>query len=229
MHGSPLSQRQLVHMVLKRFAAALVGLMAMCFVPAWTLDYWEAWAFLAVLFVPVTFVVTYLLRHDPALLKRRMTMKEREPTQGRVVRIASACMLLAVLLPGFDHRLGWSQVPVGVVALADALVLLGYGLVFLVFRENSFASRVVEVTQGQQVVTTGPYAMVRHPMYVGIIVMYIATPVALGSWWAVIPALPVIPILVARIRNEELVLVEQLSGYRAYMSTTRYRLLPGVW
>lgn len=156
-------------------------------------------------------------------------MKEKEAEQGLVIELAWACLLFAVVLPGLDHRFGWSHVPVVAVVGADVLVLLAYGLIVRVFRENSHASRIVEVEQGQRVITTGPYAIVRHPMYVGVLVMYLCMPVALGSWWAVIPALPLVPILVARIRNEEQVLAEGLAGYREYMRATAYRLLPGVW
>ena len=229
MSSRALTHHQLIRMAFVRLLTGVVVLLAMLFLPAGTLAFWEAWVYLAVLLVPVMFVGAYLLRNDPALLERRMRMKEREPAQGLVVRLASLCLLLAMLLPGFDHRWGWSHVPFAVVVSADALVLLGYGLVFLVFRENSYASRIIEVEQDQHVITSGPYAIVRHPMYAGVMVMYLLTPLALGSWWAVIPALPLVPILIARISNEEHVLATRLEGYVAYMRTTRSRLIPGVW
>ena len=112
---------------------------------------------------------------------------------------------------------------------ADATLLLGYGLFFLVLRENSYASRVVEVEEGQRIVSTGPYAVVRHPMYVAVLCMAFAAPVALGSWWALVAALPMGALIVLRIRGEERLLVHELDGYRRYMETTRYRLIPGVW
>jgi protein-S-isoprenylcysteine O-methyltransferase Ste14 len=229
MSSSQLSRLQLMRMAFVRLLAGFVILLAMLLLPAGTLAFWEAWAYMAVLFLPVTLVLAYLLRNDPGLLERRMRMKEKEAEQGLVVKVASVCLLFVVLLPGLDHRFDWSNVPVAAVVVADVLVLLGYALVVLVFRENSYASRIIEVEQNQHVVTTGPYAIVRHPMYVGVIVMYVLTPVALGSWWAVIPALPLVPILVARIWNEEKVLAEELVGYQEYMRTTRYRLVPGVW
>jgi protein-S-isoprenylcysteine O-methyltransferase Ste14 len=136
---------------------------------------------------------------------------------------------IGLLIPGLDHRYGWSDVPLGTVLAADALVIAGYTLIFLVFRENSFASRVVEVVPGQRVVSTGPYAVVRHPMYLGSSIMWLATPVALGSYWA-LPFFFFIPaVLVYRILNEEEVLLRELPGYREYMQNVRYRLIPGIW
>ena len=158
-----------------------------------------------------------------------MRTREREPEQQRIIALSAPILLLAFLIPGFDHRFGWSNVPVWGVLAADFIVLLGYGLFFLVLRENRYASRVIEVEQEQQVIRSGPYARVRHPMYLGILVFYLASPLALGSYWAMLPALLNIPILVARIRNEESVLVRDLKGYQDYMQQTRYRLIPGIW
>jgi protein-S-isoprenylcysteine O-methyltransferase Ste14 len=158
-----------------------------------------------------------------------MQMREREHAQRRIISLSLLWFVLAFVLPGLDRRFGWSDVPMPVVIAADLLVLLGYGLIVLVFRENQYASRTVRVEQGQRVITTGPYAWVRHPMYLGVTVMYLASPVALGSWWALLPALLIVPILVARILNEEQVLERELPGYREYEQRTRRRLVPGVW
>lgn len=229
MSNNQIPQSRLVRMVLMRFLAALLVLSAMFFLPAWTFAYWQAWIYLAILFIPMLFVLVYLFRNDPELLARRMKTREREAEQKLIVKISFIPFLLAFLLPGFDVRLGWSHVPAGVVIAADILVLLGYGIVFLVFRENSYTSRVIEVEQGQKVVSSGPYAVVRHPMYLGILIMYVISPLALGSYWAVLPALLTIPVLVARIRNEENVLARDLKGYQEYKLRTRYRLIPGIW
>jgi protein-S-isoprenylcysteine O-methyltransferase Ste14 len=215
--------------VLSRYLMAFFALAAMFFLSAGTLAYWEAWLYLAILFIPMAFVMVYLLKNDPQLLERRMHMREREKAQKRIISFSWLWFLLAFLLPGLDHRFGWSDVPVGVVLLAAGLVLLGYGLVFWVFRANSYASRVIEVAQGQQVIDSGPYAIIRHPMYIGSIVLYVFSPLTLGSWWAMIPALPIIPILVLRILNEEKLLVKDLPGYEAYRQKVKYRLLPGIW
>jgi protein-S-isoprenylcysteine O-methyltransferase Ste14 len=204
-------------------------LSALLFLPAGTAAFWQAWVYLAVLFVPMMLILFYLLRSDPELLARRMRSREKDPRQSLIIKLASACYIFAFLLPGLDRRFGWSGVPLAAVVAADSVVLLGYMWFIMVLRENSYASRVVEVEQGQRVVTTGPYAVVRHPMYLGVLAMYLFTPVALGSWWALIPALPMMAVLVARIRNEEQLLVEELEGYLEYTRTTRFRLIPGVW
>lgn len=223
------SHGELIKMVVIRLAIAIPLMFAITFVPAGTLAYWEGWVYLAILLIPMFFVMAYLLKNAPDLLVRRMKMREREAEQNRIIKFSYVLFLVVFILPGLDHRFGWSDVPVPVVIFADILVLLGYGFVFLVFRENQYAARVVEVEQGQKVIDTGPYVMVRHPMYLGVLVMYISSPLALGSYWAVLPMLLIIPILVARLRNEEVVLVRDLPGYSAYMQQTRYRLIPGIW
>ena len=229
MNSHQISQGELVRTVVGRFLGAILALSALFFLPAGTLAYWEAWVYLAILFIPMLFVLIYLLKNDPGLLARRMKMREREAEQELIIKLAYIPFLLTFVLPGFDKRFGWSNAPVGVVILADILVLLGYGIVFLVFRENRYASRIIEVEPGQTVISSGPYALVRHPMYLGSLLLYILSPLALGSYWAMLPAILIVPIIVARIRNEERVLVRNLTGYQAYMQKTRYRLIPGVW
>ena len=229
MNNSQSSQGELIKMVFVRFLGAILVLSAVFFLPAGTLAYWEAWGYLAILFIPMLFVLFYLLKNDPGLLARRMKTREREAEQKLIIKLSFIPFLLAFLLPGFDKRFGWSNVPVGMVVMADILVLLGYSIVFLVFRENRYASRVVEVEQEQTVISSGPYAMIRHPMYLGSLLLYILSPLALGSYWAMIPAILIIPVIIARIRNEESVLARDLSGYQEYMQKTRYRLIPGMW
>jgi protein-S-isoprenylcysteine O-methyltransferase Ste14 len=215
--------------VLVRIALIVPVLAGVLFIPAGTLAYWEAWVYLAILLIPFAFVVGYFLRNDPGFLERRMQMREREPAQRRLISLSLLWFILAFVLPGLDRRFGWSDVPVPVVLAADLLVILGYSLIVLVFRENRYAARIVQVEQGQQVITTGPYTLVRHPMYLGTMVMYLASPIALGSYWALIPALLIVPILVVRIANEEKVLERELRGYAEYKQCTRYRLIPGIW
>lgn len=224
-----LSQAELTRKVYGRAVLAVPVLWAILFVPAGTLDYWEAWVYLAILLIPMFLVFRYLLKNDPRLLERRMQMREKEEAQRRIIKFSSLYFLVAFMLPGFDRRWGWSDVPPAVVLAADLLVMLGYSVFVLVLRENQYASRIVEVEQGQKVISTGPYAFVRHPMYLGVMVMYLASPLALGSYWALLPALLIIPTLVARIINEEKLLDGELAGYPQYKQVTRYRLVPGIW
>jgi protein-S-isoprenylcysteine O-methyltransferase Ste14 len=229
MSASPsMSQRELRRAVYARLAVAFVALPLVFFLPAGTLRYWEAWVYLAVLLIPVIFAMRYFLRYEPEFLGAGCGW-EKETQQKTIIKLSFVWFLLAFILPGFDHRFGWSDVPVWVVILADLVVLFGYAVILRVFRENRYASRVVEVERGQQVISSGPYGVVRHPMYVGTLLMYLASPVALGSWWALLPALLIVPILVARIINEEKVLARDLPGYAEYMQETRYRLIPGIW
>ncbi len=211
------------------FLAAIVVVSAALFVPAGTTDYWQAWAYMLVLFVPVAFVGIYFLANDPKFLERRFQTREKEKEQKFVQKLGGVIFLIGFLLPGLDRRFGWSNVPFELVLAADTLVLLGYGLIFLVFRENSFAGRTIKVEKGQTVVSTGMYSVVRHPMYLGVLFMYMATPIALGSYVAFWPFLLLIPLLVFRIMNEEEVLTQKLKGYKEYCKKVKYRLVPGVW
>lgn len=205
----------------------IIGLLF--FWPAGTFDYWQAWLWLVILFLPLMGMFAYLIKRDPALLERRVRTGETRPEQKRIIAISSIYLIFIFALPGLDKRFGWSSVPTWIVLLANALVLAAFLLNFLVIRVNSYASRVVEVQEGQQVITTGPYALVRHPMYTSIILIMLATPIALGSWWGVLPNIPFIFLLAARAKNEEELLVNELAGYREYMQKTRYRLFPGIW
>ncbi len=199
------------------------------FGPAGTLDYWQAWLYMATVFIPAFFVVIYFMKKDPAFLERRLRTKEKEAKQGLITKAVSVLFIVAFLVPGLDRRFGWSGVPAGVSLAADAFVLLGYLLVFLVFRENSYAGRTVQVDKGQTVVSTGPYSVIRHPMYLGALVMWFATPMALGSYAAAPLFLLLGPVIVLRIMNEEEVLRRDLPGYTEYCKRTRYRLLPFIW
>ena len=223
-----MSKQKLLGMVVSRFIAAAVFLVAIIFWPAGTFNYWQGWLFLAVIFIPVIFVMSYLIRKEPALLERRMRTREPEKAQRWIIGLTAIPLLLSYVIPGFDVRLGWSHVPVWLVIVANVLVIAGYLIVFLVFRENQYTSRVVEVEQGQTVISSGPYSLVRHPMYSGVSLMYVFSPLALGSFWAMIPAVLIIPVLFLRIQNEELVLSRDLKGYPEYMQKVKYRIIPGI-
>jgi len=196
--------------VATRFAAAFLLLGLMFFLPAWTFDYWQAWVYLIILFVPMSIMVRYLYKHDRALLERRMRMRERQKTQTLIIALSFLFFLPAFIIPGFDVRFGWSNVPSVIVIIADAIVLLGYLFFALVLKTNSYASRIVEVEKGQRVITTGPYAIVRHPMYLASLILYGFSPLALGSYWGMIPVILLVIVIAARIKGEEEELLENL-------------------
>jgi protein-S-isoprenylcysteine O-methyltransferase Ste14 len=216
-------------MVFPLFVLAIVLLGLMLFLPAGTLFYWHAWAFLCVLFIPFIFVVFYFLKNDPGLLQRRMKFKEKEVQQKLIIKLANLLFFIGILIPGLDYRYGWSNVPIMLVIFSDIVIFLGYILIFFVFKENSYTSRIVEVDKKQKVVSTGPYSIIRHPMYLGIILMYVFIPLALGSYFAMIFFIPVIILIIFRILNEEKVLTRDLKGYKEYMKKVKYRIVPGVW
>lgn len=173
MSVNQLSRWELLRKVLGRYLAALLILGAMLFLPAGTIFNWEAWAYLAILFIPMLLVLLYLIKNKPDLLERRMRMREKEAEQKLIIKLSYLYFLAAFLLPGFDQRYGWSTVRAPVVVMADMIVLLGYAIFFLALKENRYASRIVEVEQQQRVITAGPYALVRHPMYLAASLMYI--------------------------------------------------------
>jgi protein-S-isoprenylcysteine O-methyltransferase Ste14 len=202
------------------------------FVPAWTLDYWEAWVYLFVFSGSCAIVTLYFLKHDTELITRRVKAgptAEREKTQKVIQSLANVAFILGILLPGLDHRFQWSQVPFSLVLASDIFVLLGFIAVFFVFKENTYTSAIVEVDPDQKVISTGPYRLVRHPMYAGALVMFLFTPVALGSFWGVLGTIPLIVLIIFRLLDEEKFLAEHLSGYKEYCNTTRYRLIPRIW
>lgn len=211
------------------FPAALIVTGLMLFLPAGSFSFRNAWIFIAVIFIPCIFVVSYLLKHDPALLERRMRYKEKEIEQKTIMKIATLLFLIGFIMPGLDFRYGWSNVPLFLVIMSDAIIFSGYMLIFFVFRENSYTSRIIEVEKGQKVISTGPYSVVRHPMYVGVLLMYLFIPTALGSYYSLILFLPVILVIIFRILNEEKVLTGNLPGYTEYTKKVKYRLIPGIW
>ena len=219
---------------LSRFKAYLVPIIIMIvmglilFLPAGSFRFWQAWIWWSIISAMTLLITTYFVRKDPGLLARRMKVKEKEP-QPAILRILSFLSMFAYIMPGFDYRYHWSAVPVWLIIAANALVFLGYVFIFLVFKENSYASTVIQVEKEQQVIKTGPYAIVRHPMYTGLLMMMLFTPVALGSYWALIFALLFIPTLIFRIRKEEAVLLRDLPGYKDYYIKTPYRLIPSLW
>lgn len=205
----------------------LAGLLL--FVPAGTLDYPGAWAFMALLFVPMLVFGTVLLVKSPELLKKRLNTREKERAQVIVILLSSLVFIAAFVLAGLDFRFGWTHVPMAVRVISAVLLLLAYALYMEVMRENAWLSRTVEVQQGQKAVDTGLYGIVRHPMYLATLLLFLAIPLVLGSWVSFAVMLLTVPVLVLRIISEERVLAEGLEGYEAYREKVCYRLLPGIW
>jgi protein-S-isoprenylcysteine O-methyltransferase Ste14 len=210
----------------------MIILAASLFLPAWTFDYPEAWIFLAVFFVLVLAITLYLIKRDPKLLERRVSAgpgAEKERSQKIIQFFASIAFIMIFILSGVDHRFSWSVVPEYIIVAGDNLVGIGLLIVFFVFSENSFASATIEVGKEQTLVSTGPYALVRHPMYLGAFVMLLGVPPALGSWWGLLAVIPIMVVIVWRLLDEEVFLEKNLPGYLAYRSKVKYRLLPFIW
>jgi protein-S-isoprenylcysteine O-methyltransferase Ste14 len=210
----------------------LIILAVLLFLPVWTLRYWQAWIFLFVFSACALATSLYVMKNDPKLLERRMRAgprAEKERSQQIIQSVAAAAFIALLLFPPLDHRFGWSAVPWFMVVAGDVLVAVGFLIIFFVFRENGFASGVIEVSDGQRVVATGPYALVRHPMYAGALVMLIGVPLALGSRWGSLMVIPIALVIVWRLLDEERFLAKNLSGYSDYRNKVRHRLLPFLW
>jgi protein-S-isoprenylcysteine O-methyltransferase Ste14 len=202
------------------------------FLPAGSMDFPEAWVFLAVFLVPSLLITIYFLKKDPGLIERRLAVgpvAEKKIRQKVIQSLASVFFLLLLLVPGFDHRLRWSRIPPVLVFVADGFILIGFFIVSLTFRVNSYTSAVIEIAESQRLVSEGPYAVVRHPMYSGALLLMLCTPIALGSWWGVICVLPLFVVVAFRLLDEENVLLAGLPGYREYSGQVRYRLIPHIW
>jgi protein-S-isoprenylcysteine O-methyltransferase Ste14 len=210
----------------------LAGLAVLLFIPARTFDYWEAWIFIGVFFVCSLAITVYLAIKDPKLLERRMKggpSAEKEKTQKIIMAVAMLSFCGLIVLPAIDHRFAWSAMPASIVILGDALILLGYAAVLFVFRENTYGASTIQIAEGQRVISTGPYAIVRHPMYSGGLVLLLGIPLALGSWWGLLMFIPAVAAVVWRLVDEERFLSLNLAGYAGYKSKVRYRLIPSVW
>jgi protein-S-isoprenylcysteine O-methyltransferase Ste14 len=205
---------------------------AVLFVPAGTLRYWQAWLYLTVFFSASVLITLYLAKNDPALLKRRLSggpWAEKEPAQRTIMVFTSIGFIALIVVPALDFRFGWSSVPLSLVAAGATLVAIGYTIIFFVYRQNTYGSATIEVAEDQKVITTGPYSIVRHPMYAGALLYLIGTPLALGSWWGLAPLVATLPFLIWRIFDEEAFLARNLPGYTEYKDHVRFRLVPGIW
>lgn len=210
--------------------ALVMGLLV--FVPAGTVRYWQAWAYLSIFTGASVLTTLYLIRHDPALLERRMKggpTAEKQPTQKLIMLGTSVGFVGLLVVSALDARFGWSVVPLGAVLFGDALVIAGFYFISIVYRENTFTSATIEVAKDQKVISTGPYAVVRHPMYAGALLYLLGTPLALGSYWGLVVFGAVLPLLLWRLFDEERFLCRNLPGYTEYRKRVRHRLVPFVW
>ena len=221
--------KKMFFQALTKIVVGLAGVMALLFIPAGTFDYWQAWLFIGILFVPMLVVGIVLMFRNPELLRKRLDAKEKEREQKSVVAMSSLLFVAMFVLAGLNIRYEWCILPHWLVILESVDFLLGYALYVEVMRENVWLSRTIEVQDGQQVVDTGLYGIVRHPMYTSTLALFLDMPLVLASPWSFAIMLLYVPIVVKRIRNEEAVLKRELQGYSEYMQRVRYRLIPYIW
>jgi protein-S-isoprenylcysteine O-methyltransferase Ste14 len=213
--------------------ALLTGAMGLLlFVPAGAVHYWQGWLYLSIFIGASALTTSDLLRRDPALLERRMRggpTAEKRPAQKLIMLGTSIGFIALLVVPAIDHRFGWSALPLGGVVAGDLLVAIGFYLISVVYRENTFTSATIEVGQNQTVISTGPYAIVRHPLYASAFLYLLGTPPALGSYWGLVPIAVMMPFLIWRLLDEERFLAGRLPGYVDYQKRVRHRLVPFVW
>ncbi|HET6490605.1 MAG TPA: isoprenylcysteine carboxylmethyltransferase family protein [Syntrophales bacterium] len=210
----------------------LVAMAALLFLPAWTLDYWQAWVFLAVFGSSALAITMVLMNKDPGLLARRVhagPTAEKETNQKIIQSITSIGFAAMLVVPALDHRFHWSAVPDRVALAGDALVAFGFLIIFFVYRENTFASATIELAPEQTVISTGLYSLVRHPMYLGGLFLFVGMSLSLASWWGLAVLLLILPALIWRIFAEEEFLTRNLAGYAEYKNRVKHRLVPFVW
>jgi protein-S-isoprenylcysteine O-methyltransferase Ste14 len=215
--------------VIASFAIALALLI---FLPAGSLTFWQGWLYLLIFLGASLVMAFYFVERDPRLVASRIgagPAAEEGPLQKIIQALLRGLFFLLLALPGIDHRFGWSDLPVPMVIVGDLVVLLGFLIIFLTFKANSFASGIITLREDQTVVSTGPYAVVRHPMYAGTVILLLGTALGLGSAWSTLLVVPVVAVFVWRLLNEEGFLLKSLPGYAAYCRKTRYRLVPLVW
>jgi protein-S-isoprenylcysteine O-methyltransferase Ste14 len=223
---------KLIVPTLKSTVVGVVVLGLLLFLPAGTLNYWQAWVVIAIFVLGSNLIGIYLSVHDPELLERRKQAGPQAETrlvQKIIVLILTAALVGMLVLCALDHRFGWSAIPASASLVGQVLTAIGLYITFLVVKENSFSASTIRVFKDQKVISTGLYALVRHPMYTGTLLLTLASPVALGSWWGFLSVLLVIPVLVWRIFDEEKLLKAELPGYADYASRVRYRLVPFGW
>jgi len=209
-----------------------VAFVAMLFIPAGTLPFWPGWLYAFIFAASTTAISVYFLKHDPKLVERRLKVgpaAEQRPAQKIIMAITLAGFILLIILPGLDHRWHWSSVPLWLVLAANVALALSFAIFFIVLKQNSYAASTIRVEADQPVVSTGLYAIVRHPLYSGALLLLLVTPLALGSYWILLVAFGLIPVLLWRLLDEERFLKQNLPGYADYCRVTPYRLIPLIW
>ena len=214
---------------LTKFLCGLLMVGLLIFLPAGTLGYTYGWLFVGLLFVPMLIAGFVMLAKSPDFLKKRLDVKEKQGTQKGVVAVAGLMFLAGFVVAGLDYRFGWSDMPTWVVITASVLFLIAYALYAEVMRENAYLSRTIKVEQGQTVVDTGLYGIVRHPMYAVTILLFMMIPLVLGSWYALIVFAFYPAIIIVRLKNEEELLTRELTGYAEYKKKVKYRIIPFIW
>jgi protein-S-isoprenylcysteine O-methyltransferase Ste14 len=214
---------------LAKFTCGLVLVGALLFLPAGSLDYGYGWLLLCVLFGPMLVAGFVMLFRSPDFLAKRLDAKEKQATQKGVLALSGLMFIGGFIVAGLDYRFGWSDMPTAVVVTAVVLFLLAYGLYAEVMRENAYLSRTIQVQEGQKVVDTGLYGLVRHPMYMATLLLFLMIPLILGSWYALILFMAYPAIIIIRLKDEEALLAKELPGYAQYMQKVKYRLIPFVW
>ena len=212
-----------------KFVCGVVLIGVLLFLPAWDIKWRNGWILMAILFVPMFFAGIVMYKKAPDLLRSRLKAKETQSEQKDVISCSGIMFLAAFVLAGLNHHFGWTSLPAWIVWAGVVIFLLAYCLFGEVLRENRYLSRTIEVREDQEVVSTGLYGVVRHPMYTATVLLFLAMPLVLGSWPSFIIMLAYIPIIVKRIKNEEQVLETELKGYAEYKEKVRYRLIPYVW
>ncbi|MBO4690177.1 MAG: isoprenylcysteine carboxylmethyltransferase family protein [Paludibacteraceae bacterium] len=214
---------------LTKFVIGLLLIGLLLFLPAGTFDFWQAWLFIGVLFVPMFFAGIVLMNRQPELLRKRLDAKEQQQEQKWVVALSGLMFIAVFVVAGLNRRYGWYMLPDWAVYLATVVFLAAYAMYAEVMRENVWLSRTVEVQENQQVVSTGLYGIVRHPMYAATLLLFLSMPLVLASPWSFVIMLIYIPIIALRIRNEEQVLERELKGYTEYKQRVRYKVIPFIW
>jgi len=217
---------------LEGFAQLMIVLAILLFAVAWSIRYWQAWLYLGVFSVSVALITWYLWKKDPKLLERRVNagpVAEKEKKQKIIQLFASLSFIAIFVVSSLDHRFSWSNVSSVTNIVGDILVFAGFLIVFLVFKENTFTAATIEIASNQKVISTGPYSIIRHPMYAGAFIMLIGTPLALGSLWGLLGFIFIAITIIFRLFDEEKFLLKKLKGYKKYCAKVPYRIIPFIW